>query len=1348
MAEGWSDGMLGCGVQGGPSTATHFERFRARLTWPRTQRDPEDESASPANSKKDGAAALFFVQSPAQSPLQQDRRSPPETPTEMAPDSASEGVPEAAPKPTSSKDIALMNVRQLQAECRQEGLRVRGNKAELLRRLREARGIAQEEQAALPAMQDEEESARGEEAAVKQEAPTENVSDRKEKATTPFLHFYRAIKNTLTAKGCRGMMREASARFKSLSDEDRAPYEKMQVEEEKALQAQKKRKLVDAVLKDTQCTSMGRCFVKFVEQANQEVQEVEAKLIHVTGTDRNHIKGFFCVDCVLVYRALDLAGCPDCRQSVCRVTKCLAEDKDVYLVDRPGMLLPAETDIEDFRLRPPDIMVPDTLKHFLPKIPKGITIEEEAMLLLGSAVDEIVSSLFHRAHLLNQHRGKKELRMDDFKLALTLGDERQMLDSLRKCQREAKEEEEREEIDKAEQKRKRALEGPKPKAAAKSRGRKAPNASRRAWADRSRLEAPAGLNVSDFMASRRAWADRSRLEAPAGLNVSDFMASRRAWADRSRLEAPAGLNVSDFMEQVNRLVCWAQKLASRRAWADRSRLEAQLETRDVFHQGATARHPACHMPKRPEWRPFDEYTHVLGQRPAGAADDLEERFRLASKAWMASFSSRDDGACLGKLSTAWEAQQKLKANMFCMECTGCHAGKGRRFRAECSLNQDDDTVRLQILVAGECSGQARVLRESLSDQPPTVTERRRLKIATALVAAEGEEVTPSHVARRMAAQGSAPTMNAQALRHQVRGFDPAAFLRPRRQNAPPVTGVADWQRCLAEHRDADAGLLCFVVSPPSGSFVATLPPMLNHLAAVHQANYLGMWTLSADCTFRVEVGRWVYLMVTASVHRLLSDRWRVALRELQKELERRDVPMPCQIHTDHFPGLRQVCKATFPSSRHVPGMEHMFRNFAKSEIRDRETGEPLRVPRLASRPLPVVIGHLHRLARVPTLSLFMLLASEWLQRMTHEWPDPDFAAYLRRQYFHEGPVDAQIYGIETGLKASFWYGHASKTVAGHPPSQQQSEASHRQFKRIVGKSPNDKLPAVIERCKSAVALWSSVSTSTEASYGLVTPSGNTGGVPLSPDLWMVQRDGTGLWRHHLPGSGTVIVPAVWRIHDDVGRTPSCVVEDSFSTGRCFIMRTGTPGPVDSGHARQMMAQLRTRNVPQLKALLQQHGVLLSVANELAPWKISFPSLDRFWTEHCVVIYRSRSGQPAASSQEQIIAGDIVQCTCWYHLRKGHCPHQYYVQERLGLRVHSAGVLPTAAAARVSLEDDGSSRESRRTKVRKRLFKKKRRAEYRPRAVLPLQELLEEKEDASVPAPKRLARVLPAQRAAR
>ena len=35
--------MLGCGVQGGPSTATHFERSRARHTWPRTQRDAEDE---------------------------------------------------------------------------------------------------------------------------------------------------------------------------------------------------------------------------------------------------------------------------------------------------------------------------------------------------------------------------------------------------------------------------------------------------------------------------------------------------------------------------------------------------------------------------------------------------------------------------------------------------------------------------------------------------------------------------------------------------------------------------------------------------------------------------------------------------------------------------------------------------------------------------------------------------------------------------------------------------------------------------------------------------------------------------------------------------------------------------------------------------------------------------------------------------------------------------------------------------------------------------------------------------------------------------------------------------------
>ena len=69
---------------------------------------------------------------------------------------------------------------------------------------------------------------------------------------------------------------------------------------------------------------MGRCLVKFVQQPNQAAEELEASLIHVTGADRNHIKGFFYVDCVFVYGAVELAVCPSCRRSVCQVTKSLS----------------------------------------------------------------------------------------------------------------------------------------------------------------------------------------------------------------------------------------------------------------------------------------------------------------------------------------------------------------------------------------------------------------------------------------------------------------------------------------------------------------------------------------------------------------------------------------------------------------------------------------------------------------------------------------------------------------------------------------------------------------------------------------------------------------------------------------------------------------------------------------------------------------------------------------------------------------------------------------------------------------------------------------------------------------
>ena len=511
------------------------------------------------------------------------------------------------------------------------------------------------------------------------------------------------------------------------------------------------------------------------------------------------------------------------------------------------------------------------------------------------------------------------------------------------------------------------------------------------------------------------------------------------------------------------------------------------------------------------------------------------------------------------------------------------------------------------------------------------------------LAADGDRAwLPSQLAAHLAGQGRAVTMNTRSLRRQVaqlQGFRLISNRGKTKRQAKAVTAPSDWQACVAANQDPDHGLLCFVSTPPSGSFVAVLPPLLNEVASIHAHGYLGSYSVSADCTFRVEVDDWVYLLVTASLHRMLDGRWRrsglpvlfarhpvetnelyaVAFAALRTALDRRGLPHPTQIHTDWFPGLPRMTKQVFPAAQHVQGLEHFFRNLSKKTVRDLETGETIKVPKLKkSQLLRVVTRHLHKLARLPTLSMFLLLTKTWLDRMEHCWEERDFAAYLKRQYFVERPLNEAIYGWPRGLGASWWYGMTSAVLQGHPASQQQAEASHRQFKRCVGRSPNARLPDVIKRIKNAVALWVAATSHSESSYVLRTDAGFTGGVPLSPDDWMIQRHGTGLWRHHLPGVGTMILPALWRLQEDARKTPASVQERARGAARMFIMRTGCPASVDPAMADAMLAQVITKKIPQLQALLLQHGILTPFEHPIASHRISFEKLTDMWTEHCIV----------------------------------------------------------------------------------------------------------------------------------
>ena len=148
--------------------------------------------------------------------------------------------------------------------------------------------------------------------------------------------------------------------------------------------------------------------------------------------------------------------------------------------------------------------------------------------------------------------------------------------------------------------------------------------------------------------------------------------------------------------------------------------------------------------------------------------------------------------------------------------------------------------------AKACSGKKRPLRQSDNLNPATVEERRHLQQAARELAADGDGAwLLCQLAAQLAGQGRAVTMNAGSLRRQaaqMRGFRLVSNTGKRKRQTKAATAPSDWQaRQVA------------VSTPPSGSFVAVLPPLLNEVATIHAQGYLGSYSVSADCTFRVEV---------------------------------------------------------------------------------------------------------------------------------------------------------------------------------------------------------------------------------------------------------------------------------------------------------------------------------------------------------------------------------------------------------------------------------------------------------------------------------------------------------------
>lgn len=157
----------------------------------------------------------------------------------------------------------------------------------------------------------------------------------------------------------------------------------------------------------------------------------------------------------------------------------------------------------------------------------------------------------------------------------------------------------------------------------------------------------------------------------------------------------------------------------------------------------------------------------------------------------------------------------------------------------------------------------------------------------------------------------------------------------------------------------------------------------------------------------------------------------------------------------------------------------------------------------------------------------------------------------------------------------------------------------------------------------------------------------SGSRPLSPDTWMVTNQ---LFQVNCPQRGTVSLPGIYRIQEMVLEDASCVVVKQLRRTKLFFMALGQPAPVPRDVAESMHEQLKAKKVEHLEQLWKMSGVLEEdTGTPEAPFKVSLSKLGSFWHKHCVVVW----------NPEQTGLQRKAKCTCFWYLRRGHCPHSYW-----------------------------------------------------------------------------------------
>ena len=166
----------------------------------------------------------------------------------------------------------------------------------------------------------------------------------------------------------------------------------------------------------------------------------------------------------------------------------------------------------------------------------------------------------------------------------------------------------------------------------------------------------------------------------------------------------------------------------------------------------------------------------------------------------------------------------------CIECQSCTGAKATQYKYVGHIKDDDSTLvtSLQVHKVGTCTKTAKARRAPLQaeSQAASVTELKRLE--QVMKKMSSEDITPTSVAKELAAAGHPLSMDAKKFRAAVWRRSKTGR---RKKRHPVVTYSDEWQKFMSCHRDLDNGIVTFAGENAGypGSFICLLTPFFRQI---------------------------------------------------------------------------------------------------------------------------------------------------------------------------------------------------------------------------------------------------------------------------------------------------------------------------------------------------------------------------------------------------------------------------------------------------------------------------------------------------------------------------------------